>query len=60
MTAWDKMSEAQLRAMVERSIPAMNQAGNLMGSVPSMDQWALIADGNRAREELARRREKPA
>lgn len=59
MTAWDKMPEAQLRAMIERSIPAMNQAGNLVASLPSMNQWALIADGNRAREELARRRAKP-
>lgn len=53
--AWDKVPEDQLRRMWEASLQPMNQAGNLMAPVPSMQQWALIADGQRALEELNRR-----
>lgn len=56
MRAWDKIPEDQLRAMWDRSIDAQNQASNLMAPVPTFQQWGLIADGNRALEELTRRR----
>lgn len=49
------MSEEELRGICDRAIPAMNQAADLYAAVPSHNQWALIADANRARDELTRR-----